>query len=74
MLNIKNEAIAFNMGYDMDTKAGQEISPEEIPEFKNIFMLEFDENDLFNQDYENTTTKGDNPDYTAIRDREHIGT
>ncbi len=26
------------MGYDMDTKAGQEISPEEIPEFKNIFI------------------------------------
>ena len=38
MLNIKNKAIAFNMGYDMDTKAGQEISPEEIPEFKNIFI------------------------------------
>lgn len=38
MLNIKNEAIAFNMGYDMDTKAGQETSPEEIPEFKNIFI------------------------------------
>ena len=35
-------------------------------------MVEFDENDLVNQDYENTTTKGDNPDYTAIRDRERV--
>lgn len=32
-------------------------------------MAEFDENDLVNQDYENTTTQGDNPNYTAIRDR-----
>lgn len=36
MTDIANEAIVFNMGYDMDTKAGQEIKPEEIPEFKNI--------------------------------------
>ncbi|WP_338839241.1 hypothetical protein [Flavobacterium ginsenosidimutans] len=32
-------------------------------------MAEFDENDLINGDYENTTTDGDNPNYTAIRDR-----
>ncbi|MDQ8003386.1 MAG: hypothetical protein REI64_01225 [Pedobacter sp.] len=35
-------------------------------------MNEFDENDLINNDYENTTTKGDNPNYTAIRDRERV--
>jgi hypothetical protein len=35
-------------------------------------MNEFDENDLVNKDYENTTTKGDNPNYTAIRDRERV--
>ena len=43
-----------------------------LTKFKNIVMVEFDENDLVNQDYENTTTKGDNPDYTAIRDRERV--
>lgn len=35
-------------------------------------MEEFDENDLLNTDYENTTTQGDDPDYTAIRDRERV--
>lgn len=35
-------------------------------------MIEFDENDLVNKDYENTTTQGDNPNYTAIRDRERV--
>lgn len=35
-------------------------------------MVNFDENDLINKDYVNTTTKGDNPDYTAIRDRERV--
>ncbi|WP_199117812.1 hypothetical protein [Pedobacter sp. ASV28] len=35
-------------------------------------MVEFDESDLVNDDYENTTTKGDNPNYTAIRDRERV--
>lgn len=35
-------------------------------------MEEFDENDLVNKDYENTTTQGDNPNYTAIRDRERV--
>lgn len=35
-------------------------------------MEEFDENDLVNQDYENTTTGGDDPNYTAIRDRERV--
>ncbi|KFF00706.1 hypothetical protein IX39_08785 [Chryseobacterium formosense] len=35
-------------------------------------MIEFDENDLVNKDYENTTTQGDNPHYTAIRDRERV--
>lgn len=36
MTDISKEAIIFTMGYDMDTKEGQSISPEEIPEFKNI--------------------------------------
>ncbi|MFH7010491.1 hypothetical protein ACHRV5_01390 [Flavobacterium sp. FlaQc-52] len=35
-------------------------------------MVEFDENDLVNRDYINTTTNGDNPNYTAIRDRERV--
>lgn len=35
-------------------------------------MVEFDENDLVNRDYVNTTTNGDNPNYTAIRDRERV--
>lgn len=35
-------------------------------------MNEFDEKDLVNQDYANTTTQGDNPNYTAIRDRELV--
>lgn len=35
-------------------------------------MIEFDENDLVNQDYVNTTTNGDNPNYTAIRDRQRV--
>lgn len=35
-------------------------------------MVEFDENDLINRDYVNTTTNGDNPNYTAIRDRERV--
>lgn len=35
-------------------------------------MVNYDENDLINNDYVNTTTKGDNPDYTAIRDRERV--
>lgn len=34
-------------------------------------MVNYNENDLIN-DYVNTTTKGDNPDYTAIRDREKV--
>lgn len=38
MISIKNDAITFNMGYDMDTKAGQEVSMEEVPEFKNIYI------------------------------------
>jgi len=32
-------------------------------------MVNYNENDLINSDYDNTTTTGDNPDYTAIRDR-----
>lgn len=36
MTEIPKEAIIFTMGYDMDTKEGQEVSKEEIPEFKNI--------------------------------------
>ncbi|CAD0006081.1 hypothetical protein [Flavobacterium salmonis] len=35
-------------------------------------MVNYDENDLINDDYVNTTTKGDNPNYTAIRDRERV--
>lgn len=35
-------------------------------------MINYDENDLINDDYVNTTTKGDNPNYTAIRDRERV--
>lgn len=35
-------------------------------------MVDYDENDLINKDYTNTTIKGDNPDYTAIRDRERV--
>lgn len=35
-------------------------------------MNEFDENDLVNKDYENTTTQGDDPNYIAIRDRERV--
>ncbi|GAA6765711.1 hypothetical protein AAFH68_16490 [Flavobacterium sp. CGRL1] len=35
-------------------------------------MVEFDANDLINRDYENTTTNGDNPNYTAIRDKERV--
>jgi polygalacturonase len=36
MTEIPKEAIIFTMGYDMDTKEGQQVVPEEIPEFKNI--------------------------------------
>ncbi len=36
MTEISKEAIIFTMGYDMDTKEGQSVKPEEIPEFKNI--------------------------------------
>jgi len=35
-------------------------------------MVNFDEKDLINDDYVTTTTKGDNPNYTAIRDRERV--
>ena len=35
-------------------------------------MEEFDENDLVNKAYENTTTNGDDPDYRAIRDRQRV--
>lgn len=38
MTEIPKEAIIFTMGYDMDTKEGQQVSPEEIPEFKNIYI------------------------------------
>lgn len=38
MTNIPGEAIIFTMGYDMDTKEGQEVSLEEVPEFKNIYI------------------------------------
>lgn len=35
-------------------------------------MVDFDENDLANSDYVNTVTKGDDPGYTGIRDREKV--
>jgi len=35
-------------------------------------MVNYDENDLINDDYVNTTTKGDNPNFTAIRDGERV--
>ena len=35
-------------------------------------MVNYDENDLIHNDYVSTTTKGDNPNYTAIRDRERV--
>lgn len=35
-------------------------------------MVDYDEKDLINNDYVNTTVKGDNPKYTAIRDRERV--
>ncbi len=38
MIDIPKEAIIFTMGYDMDTKAGQEVKQEEIPEFRNIYF------------------------------------
>lgn len=38
MTSIPKEAIIFTMGYDMDTKEGQEVAPEEIPEFKNVYI------------------------------------
>lgn len=38
MIGIKHDAITFNMGYDMDTKEGQEVDMIEVPEFKNIYI------------------------------------
>ena len=35
-------------------------------------MVDFDETDLVNNDYVNSVTKGDDPDYTAIKDRERV--
>lgn len=35
-------------------------------------MTTYDENDLINNDYENTTTGGDDPKYIAIRDQERV--
>lgn len=35
-------------------------------------MATYDENDLVNDDYENTTTNGDDPKYIAIKDRERV--
>lgn len=35
-------------------------------------MVNYNENDLIHNDYVNTTTEGDNPNYTAIRDRERV--
>ena len=71
---------AFEAGFKKADTVEAGLEPKEteqeinwiLTKFKNIVMVEFDENDLVNQDYENTTTKGDNPDYTAIRDRERV--
>lgn len=38
MIDIKKEALIFTMGYDMDTKEGQEVKAEEIPEFANVYF------------------------------------
>ncbi len=38
MAEIAEEAIIFTMGYNMDTKEGQKVSEEEIPEFKEIHI------------------------------------
>jgi hypothetical protein len=35
-------------------------------------MTDYTEDDLVNDDYENTVTNGDDPDYVAIRDRERV--
>lgn len=35
-------------------------------------MTDYTEEDLVNDDYENSVTQGDDPDYTAIRDRERV--
>jgi hypothetical protein len=35
-------------------------------------MVSFTEKDLIYNDYEDTTTDGDNPNYKAIRDRERV--
>lgn len=35
-------------------------------------MVNYNENDLINKDYVNTTTKGDNPNYIGIRDKERV--
>jgi hypothetical protein len=35
-------------------------------------MPEFNEDDLIYQDYENNTTPGDDPNYTAARDRVRV--
>ncbi len=34
--------------------------------------MEYNEDDLVNSDYENSTTSGDDPNYTAILDRERV--
>ncbi len=38
MMHIPKEAIVFTTGYDIDSHAGQQVEPEEIPEFKSIIM------------------------------------
>lgn len=35
-------------------------------------MAEFTEDDLLYDDYENTTTQGDDPDYTGKKDRDRV--
>lgn len=35
-------------------------------------MEEFNDNDLINHDYKNTTTNGDNPNYIGIKDQQKV--
>ncbi len=55
-----------------NTVIGYAINTLILINLKIKIMIEFDENDLVNQDYVNTTTKSDNPNYTASLDRERV--
>ncbi|MCC8014368.1 MAG: glycoside hydrolase family 28 protein [Eubacterium sp.] len=38
MMHLPKEAIVFTTGYDIDSHEGQEVSEEEIPEFRNVIV------------------------------------